>query len=72
MAEKKFGLLFPGQGAQEIGMGKELYDVHPASRLVFDKANEILGRDIRKLCFEGPEEELQTTANSQPAIFTTS
>ncbi|MFC1480033.1 ACP S-malonyltransferase [Candidatus Omnitrophota bacterium] len=71
-AGKKFGLLFPGQGAQAIGMGLELYKTQPAARWVFDRANEILGRDIAKLCFEGPQDQLETTANSQPAIFTTS
>ncbi|MFQ5952086.1 MAG: ACP S-malonyltransferase, partial [Candidatus Omnitrophota bacterium] len=72
MVEKKFGLLFPGQGAQEVGMGKELYNNNHAAREVFDRASEVIGKDLKKLCFEGPEEELQTTANSQPAIFTTS
>ncbi|KJJ85331.1 malonyl CoA-ACP transacylase [Candidatus Omnitrophus magneticus] len=69
---KKTALIFPGQGAQEIGMGKELYETSPAARWVFDKANTILGMDIKSLCFNGPEEELMTTANSQPAIFVTS
>ena len=64
--------IFPGQGAQAIGMGKDLYDNFPAAREIFDKANSILKRDIKKLCFEGPQEELSTTANSQPAILTTS
>jgi len=70
--DKKFGLLFPGQGAQAVGMGKEMYQIQPAARWVFDRANEVLDRDIAKLCFEGPEEDLRTTANSQPAIFTAS
>lgn len=69
---KKFGLLFPGQGSQSVGMGKQLYEMQAAARWVFDKANEVLDRDIKKLCFEGPENDLQTTANSQPAIFTVS
>ncbi|MFH1846929.1 MAG: ACP S-malonyltransferase [Candidatus Omnitrophota bacterium] len=72
MSGKKYGLLFPGQGSQTIGMCKEFYQTQTACRWVFDRANEILGRDIAKLCFEGPEDELMTTANSQPAIFTAS
>lgn len=68
---KKFGLLFPGQGSQEVGMGKELYENEPAAKWVFDRANEALKKDIKKICFEGPEAELGTTVNSQPAIFVT-
>lgn len=64
--------IFPGQGAQFVGMGKDLYDNYPAAKEVFDKANSILKVDIKKLCFEGPQEELSTTANSQPAILTAS
>lgn len=64
--------IFPGQGSQYVGMGKDLYDNFPTAREVFDKANEILKFDIKKLCFEGPQEELSTTQNSQPAILTTS
>jgi len=65
-------LIFPGQGAQYIGMGKDLYDNYPQAKEVFDKANEILKFDIKKLCFEGPQEELSTTRISQPAILTAS
>jgi [acyl-carrier-protein] S-malonyltransferase len=68
----KFGLLFPGQGSQNVGMGKELYEARPAARWIFDRASELLNRDIKKLCFEGPEDVLMTTANSQVAIFVTS
>ncbi len=70
--DKKFGLLFPGQGSQTVGMGKELYETQPAARWVFDRANELLGKDIAKLCFDGPEDDLRATNNSQPAIFVTS
>jgi [acyl-carrier-protein] S-malonyltransferase len=62
-------VLFPGQGAQHVGMGKELYDACPDARDVLDQANRILGFDITGLMFEGPEETLTRTANSQPAIF---
>ncbi len=72
MIDKRFGLLFPGQGAQTVGMGKDLYDTQAAARWVFDRADDLLARSITKLCFEGPEDELETTANSQPAIFTVS
>ncbi|MFA6079661.1 MAG: ACP S-malonyltransferase, partial [Candidatus Omnitrophota bacterium] len=65
-------LIFPGQGAQFVGMGKELYDNSPKAKEVFDRAGEILKFDIKKLCFEGPQDILSTTSNSQPAILTTS
>jgi len=65
-------LIFPGQGAQFVGMGKDLCDNYPQAKEVFDRANEILKFDIRKLCFEGPQGELSTTRYSQPAILTTS
>lgn len=64
--------VFPGQGAQSVGMGKDLYEEFPAARELFDRADDILGYKLSKLCFEGPEEELQQTRNSQPAIAVTS
>ena len=64
--------IFPGQGAQFVGMGKDLYDNFPAAKEVFDRADSILKIDVKRLCFEGPQEELSTTANSQPAILTMS
>jgi [acyl-carrier-protein] S-malonyltransferase len=66
------GYLFPGQGAQKVGMGKDIYDAHDYIRDIYANANEILGYDIAKLCFEGPMEELTLTRISQPAILTTS
>jgi len=67
---KNIAYMFPGQGAQYIGMGKELYEAFAESKEVFDKANEILKFDLTKLCFEGPKDELTNTANSQVAILT--
>jgi [acyl-carrier-protein] S-malonyltransferase len=67
---KKVALVFPGQGSQYVGMGKDLYDRSPAARKVFAEANEILGYDLAALCFQGPEEDLKLTANTQPAILT--
>ncbi|MGQ0635465.1 MAG: ACP S-malonyltransferase [Planctomycetaceae bacterium] len=64
--------LFPGQGAQKVGMGWALADELPAARALFDQAREILGYDLAKICFEGPAEELDRTDISQPAIFVTS
>ena len=68
----RIGFLFPGQGAQHVGMGKEIAARYPAADVLFDKANEILGYDLRKYCFEGPVEDLDSTVISQPAIFVTS
>lgn len=66
------GLIFPGQGAQFVGMGKDLYEDFIQAREVFDKADAVLKFDLKKLCFEGPREELSTTKNSQSAILTAS
>lgn len=68
----KTAYIFPGQGAQIIGMGKDFYDAEPQAKQIFDRANEILGFDLAKTCFEGPQEQLDSTVISQPAIFVTS
>jgi [acyl-carrier-protein] S-malonyltransferase len=65
----KTAFLFPGQGSQYVGMGRELCAKFPAARRVFDQASEVLGFDLAELCFEGPEEELRLTRNTQPALF---
>lgn len=62
-------LLFAGQGAQKVGMGKDLVEGSPIARQLFEHADEVLGRDLSKIIFEGPEEELTKTANCQPALF---
>jgi [acyl-carrier-protein] S-malonyltransferase len=65
-------LVFPGQGSQHVGMGRELHGVSPAARSIFALADEILERPLTTLCFEGPADELDDTANAQPAILTVS
>lgn len=65
-------ILCPGQGAQAVGMGKDFCESFPESKAVFDRANDVLGFDLSKICFEGPEEELTKTNISQPAIYVTS
>lgn len=62
-------LIFSGQGAQKVGMGKSLYDGSPAAKALYDEANRVLGWDLAKICFEGPEAELTQTKVCQPALF---
>ena len=69
---KKIAFIFPGQGSQTVGMGKELYERFPVAKAVFDAADEALGFSITDMCFNGPEDELRKTFNTQPAILTVS
>lgn len=69
---KKVAFLFPGQGSQAVGMGKDLYENFKSAKEVFETANETLGKSVTTICFEGPEEELKQTVNTQPAIVTMS
>jgi [acyl-carrier-protein] S-malonyltransferase len=64
--------IFPGQGSQKVGMGRALADAFPVCRLTFDEADEALGEPLSRLCFEGPEDRLMLTENTQPAILTVS
>ena len=68
----RIAFLFPGQGAQHVAMGKTLVERYPAAARLYEQANDILGYDLAKLCFEGPSEELDSTVISQPAIYVTS
>ena len=69
---KKIAFLFPGQGSQSVGMGKDLYDNYESAKNVFDTADKVLGKSITKMCFEGPDEDLKQTVNTQPSIVTMS
>jgi len=66
---KKISLLFSGQGAQVVGMGKDLAETYPAARALFAQADEILGYSLSSICFEGPSEELTKTSICQPALY---
>lgn len=68
----KIAFIFPGQGSQFVGMGKDMYEEYPNAKAIFDKADEVLNFNISSLCFKGPEEKLKLTTNTQPAILTTS
>ena len=73
MTEKaKIAFVFPGQGSQSVGMGKELCDQFSAAKEVFEEAEDVLGLPLKRLCFSGPDEELFLTENTQPAILTVS
>jgi [acyl-carrier-protein] S-malonyltransferase len=71
-ATGKIAHVFPGQGAQAVGMGRDLYDAFPAARAVFEEADEALGISLSGICFEGPDDELRKTINAQPALVTVS
>jgi len=68
----KLAFIFPGQGSQAAGMGKDLHDAFPEARAVFDEVDAALGEELSRMCFEGPEEALKLTANTQPSILTVS
>ncbi len=69
---RKIALVFPGQGSQEVGMGRDLAENFPSAQAVFARADDMLGCAISKLCWQGPEDELRQTINTQPALYVTS
>jgi [acyl-carrier-protein] S-malonyltransferase len=72
MSRNPVAFLFPGQGSQATGMGKELAELYPVARQTFEEADDALGFSISRLCFEGPDDQLKLTENTQPAILTMS
>lgn len=68
----KIACVFPGQGSQSVGMGRDLYEKHDLAKKTFEQIDQIAGRSLSKLCFEGPEEELKRTINTQPTILAVS
>lgn len=70
--QSKTAYLFPGQGAQVVGMGKDLFDNSRAARDIFEQVDDALGRPLSTILFEGPEESLKDTINAQPGIMTVS
>jgi [acyl-carrier-protein] S-malonyltransferase len=71
-ADARLAFCFPGQGSQAVGMGRAFHEASPVARAIFEEASDALGFDVAKLCFEGPESDLQLTANTQPAVLTVS
>jgi [acyl-carrier-protein] S-malonyltransferase len=72
IAKKRIAFVFPGQGSQKVGMGKAWAEASPEARATLEEADEVLGFPLSRLCFEGPEEELNLTANTQPALVAVS
>ena len=72
MTDNHLAFIFPGQGSQQVGMGAELAQTYPAADAIFQEADAVLGRGLRRLCFEGPEADLKQTENTQLAILTCS
>src|ERR1035438_2680477 len=72
MTENTIAFLFPGQGSQAVGMGKDLAERYPVARQTFDEADEALGYKLSQVCFDGPEDKLRLTEITQPAILTAS
>jgi [acyl-carrier-protein] S-malonyltransferase len=72
MTQGNLALVFPGQGCQFVGMGTDLADAYPEARELYERADQVLGLHLSRLCFQGPDAELCDTANTQPAIYVSS